>query len=128
MKVADFITEFRGIVQDNEVPPFWASENIVRYLNEAVQEACERAKLIEDRTTPAVCSITLQAESTYALHPQCFRDQAAGLPREAAGRNQVRRLTAIARAGDPGCARSPQSFIFEQAMAPNHPGGWCHRR
>ena len=73
MKVADFITEFRDIVKDNEVPQFWSSENIVRYLNEAVQEACERAKLIEDRTTPAVCSITLQAgESTYAIHPSVF--------------------------------------------------------
>ena len=70
MKVEDFIQEFRSTVMDNEVPYFWTSENIVRYLNEAVQEACERAKLIEDRRTPAVCSLTLQAGiSTYDLHP-----------------------------------------------------------
>ena len=61
MKVADFIEEFRGAVKDSVEPFFWSSENIVRYLNEAVQEACERAKLIEDRRTPAVCSLTLQA-------------------------------------------------------------------
>lgn len=53
MKVEDFIQEFRSTVMDNEVPYFWTSENIVRYLNEAVQEACERAKLIEDRSTPS---------------------------------------------------------------------------
>ena len=39
MKVEDFIQEFRSTVMDNEVPYFWTSENIVRYLNEAVQEA-----------------------------------------------------------------------------------------
>ncbi|HQC99250.1 MAG TPA: hypothetical protein PK306_26440 [Aquabacterium sp.] len=70
MKVADFIEEFRGTVEDNAEPFFWSSENIVRYLNEAVQEACERAKLIEDRSTPSVCSLSIEAGvSTYNLHP-----------------------------------------------------------
>lgn len=73
MKVSDFITEFRDTVKDHSVPPFWSSENIVRYLNEAVQEACERAKLIEDRLTPAVCTVTLEPNvSTYQLHASVF--------------------------------------------------------
>lgn len=115
MKVADFITEFRSTVADHVEPPFWSSENIVRYLNEAVQEACERARLIEDRSTPAVCSITTQAGgSTYSLHPSVF---------------EIRRLTFSGRRLDetsveeldqdcPGWeSRSgqPRAFIFEQA-------------
>lgn len=115
MKVADFIDEFRSTVADHVEPPFWSSENIVRYLNEAVQEACERAKLIEDRATAAVCSIAAQAgESTYSLHPSVF---------------EIRRLTFNGRRLDetsveeldqdcPGWeSRSgqPRAFIFEQA-------------
>ena len=115
MKVADFIEGFRSSVGDNEVPYFWSAEEIVRYLNEAVQEACERAKLIEDRSTAAVCSITAQSgESTYSLHPSVF---------------EIRRLTFNGRRLDetsveemdqdcPGWeSRSgqPRAFIFEQA-------------
>ena len=114
MKVADFITEFRATVGDVELPHFWSSELIVRYLNEAVQEACERAKLIEDRATAAVCSISAQVgESTYSLHPSVF---------------EIRRLTFNGRRLDetsveeldhdcPGWeSRSgqPRVFIFEQ--------------
>lgn len=115
MKVADFIDEFRSTVADHVEPPFWSSENIVRYLNEAVQEACERAKLIEDRTNSAVCSITTQAnESTYSLHPSVF---------------EIRRLTFSGRLLDetsveeldqdcPGWESrngQPRAFVFEQA-------------
>ena len=46
MKVADFIEEFRGAVKDSVEPFFWSSENIVRYLNEAVQEAFELSNFI----------------------------------------------------------------------------------
>ena len=121
MKVADFITEFRGIVQDNEVPPLWTSENIVRYLNEAVQEACERAKLIEDRSTPTVCSIPLQAGvSTYNLHPSVL---------------EIKRLTLNGQKLDetseeemdddsPGwelLSGKPSHFIFEQASGAQPP-------
>lgn len=115
MKVADFIDEFRSTVADNEVPYFWTSENIVRYLNEAVQEACERAKLIEDRSTPAVCGITLQpGVSTYNLHPSVL---------------EIKRLTLNGQKLDetseeemdeesPGwelLSGKPSLFIFEQA-------------
>ncbi len=115
MKVEDFISEFRATVGDAEVPHFWSSELIVRYLNEAVQEACERAKLIEDRLTPAVCSITLQANvSTYSLHPSVF---------------EIKRLTFRGRPLDEASVEGldcdypgwetrtgqPRYFVFEQA-------------
>lgn len=69
MRVEDIIRRFREAVRDTADPPFWSTEDIVEYLNEAVQEACERAKLIEDRATPAVCALTLEAgKSSYDLH------------------------------------------------------------
>lgn len=121
MKVADFITEFRDTVADHALPPFWSSENIVRYLNEAVQEACERAKLIEDRSTPAVCSLTLEAGvSTYNLHPSVL---------------EIKRLTLNGHKLDetsedeldedsPGwelLSGRPSHFIFEQASGVQPP-------
>ncbi len=70
MRVEEIIGRFRRAVDDLEAPHFWTDEDIVGYLNEAVQEACERAKLLEDRATPAVCFITLEpGKSTYPLHP-----------------------------------------------------------
>ncbi|UIS65477.1 hypothetical protein [Acidovorax phage AP1] len=70
MRVADFIREFRETVDDCLEPHFWPDEVIVRYLNEAVQEACERAKLIEDRSAPLV---TEPGQSIYALPPSTLQ-------------------------------------------------------
>lgn len=115
MKVADFIAEFRDTVADHAVPPFWSPENIVSYLNEAVQEACERAKLIEDRSTAAVCSIPLQAgESTYPLHPSVFEIKRLTFRGRPLDETSVEELDA----DSPGWeARSgqPRLYIFEQA-------------
>jgi len=115
VNVADFIDEFRDAVDDHADPPFWSSENIVRYLNEAVQEACERAKLIEDRSTPAVCSITLQAgESTYPLHPSVFEIKRLTFRGRPLDETSVEELDADVPGWE---ARSgqPRLYIFEQA-------------
>lgn len=115
MKVEDFITEFRDAVADHVVPPFWSDAEIVRYLNEAVQEACERAKLIEDRSTAAVCSIPLQAgESTYPLHPSVFEIKRLTYRGRPLDETSVEELDEDSpgwknRSGQPRC------FIFEQA-------------
>lgn len=115
MKVADFITEFRDTVADHAVPPFWSSENIVRYLNEAVQEACERAKLIEDRSTAAVCSIPLQAgESTYALHPSVFEIKRLTFRGRPLDETSVEELDADSPGWETRSGQ-PRLYIFEQA-------------
>lgn len=115
MNVADFIAAFRSELADKEEPPLWSDDEIAAYLNEAVQEACERAYLIEDRSTPAVCAIALQpGVDTYNLHASVF---------------EIKRLTYRGRplnetsvdaldAESPGWeARQgqPRGFIFEQA-------------
>ena len=115
MKVADFIEAFRDQVADHAVPPFWSDAQIVRYLNEAVQEACERAKLIEDRLTPAVCTITLAPDvSTYQLHPSVFEIKRATLRGRPLDETSVEELDC----DFPGWESAkglPRAFIFEQA-------------
>ena len=121
MKVEDFIEEFRDTVKDSVEPFFWSSENIVRYLNEAVQEACERAKLIEDRRTPAVCNLALQAGvSTYDLHPSVLEIKRLTLNGQKLDETSVEELDEDCpgwelQSGKPSC------FIFEQAAGVQPP-------
>ena len=121
MKVADFIDGFRSSVGDNEVPYFWSAEDIVRYLNEAVQEACERAKLIEDRRTPAVCNLALQAGvSTYDLHPSVLEIKRLTLNGQKLDETSEEELDEDCpgwelQSGKPSC------FIFEQAAGVQPP-------
>lgn len=115
MKVEDFITEFRDAVDDHAEPQFWSSEIIVRYLNEAVQEACERSKLIEDRSTPSVCSITLQAgESTYQLHPSVFEIKRLSLRGRTLDETSIEALDCDSP-GWESRSGTPRLFVFEQA-------------
>lgn len=115
MKVADFIEAFRDQVADHAVPPFWSDAQIVRYLNEAVQEACERAKLIEDRLTPAVCSITLVPDvSTYQLHPSVFEIKRAALRGRPLDETSVEEMDEDCP-GWENWKGLPRAFIFEQA-------------
>lgn len=117
MTVEELFEVFRADLQDAVQPYLWSDEELVRYLNSAVQEANERALLTEDRTTPAVCSITLQAGvSTYPLHAsvlQLKRVVFNGRPLE---ETSVEELDADsdnweARTGTPRC------FIFESGVA-----------
>lgn len=69
MTLADFIAEFRGQRYDNAATNLWSDAEIRTYLNSAIDEVCERALLLEDRSTPAVTQITLIAgQADYVLH------------------------------------------------------------
>lgn len=70
MILESLIAEFRRVMQDGQVPYLWTDDEICLYLTDAVKESCERALLIEDSTTVAVCAIALAiGTSTYPLHP-----------------------------------------------------------
>ncbi|SDZ16954.1 DUF6682 family protein [Delftia lacustris] len=121
MRVGEFIERFRRAVDDLEAPHFWTDEDVIGYLNEAVQEACERAKLLEDRTTPAVCSITLEpGKSTYALHPSVLEIKRLSLRGRPLHETSVEELD---------CTHSrwetrqgmPRHFVFEQAAGRGAP-------
>ena len=69
MRVQDLIAEFRRVTTDTVFPYHWDDSEVVSYIHDAVNEACERALLIEDSTTAAVCNIALEAgEASYTLH------------------------------------------------------------
>lgn len=61
MTLADLIAAFRTDADDTVKKYLFADVDVVRWLNEAVDEACIRAKLIFDSVTPAYCSIAVQA-------------------------------------------------------------------
>lgn len=68
MNVGELIQLFRRQADDADGRQFWSDQELVGYLNEAVQEACERAKLIEDR---AEATLT-PGQSTCSLDPSVF--------------------------------------------------------
>ena len=73
MNVEELIAEYRSITDDRAVPYLWSDMDIAGYADDAVNEACERARLIEDRVTSAVCNIALVAGvPDYPLHPSIF--------------------------------------------------------
>lgn len=70
MTVADFIARFRLEMADTAAPYLWSDDEIASYLDDAVNEACIRARLIEDSSTPEVCSLPLVVgQTSYLLHP-----------------------------------------------------------
>lgn len=74
MTVAQLIAEFRRVLQDAEQPYLWSDDEICLYLTDAVNEACVRASLIEDRTTDDVCAFTTDASTdSYPLHQAIHR-------------------------------------------------------
>ena len=117
MRVEEFITRFRDAVHDVAEPYFWTDGEIVAYLNEAVQEACERAKLIEERSMSLAL---LAGQDTYDLHPSVF---------------EVKRLSLLGRPLNETCVEEldcdapgwelrtglPRWFIFEQASGAQPP-------
>jgi len=70
MTLAELIAQFRSDTFDLELPYLSSDADATAWFNEAEQEACVRANLIHDDTTPAVCSIAVTSGvRTYALHP-----------------------------------------------------------
>lgn len=69
MNLLELKDAFRIRADDNTGPKLWSDEEIILYLNEAEQESAERALLIQDETTPAVCQIPLLTTTgVYPLH------------------------------------------------------------
>jgi len=110
MTLKDLLDEWRRRIEDTEGPPFlWSDDEGIAFANQAVKEACERANLIEDDTTPAVVSIPGQANrAIYGLHRSVIEVRSVlwngrfltGLARETLNNPQHRRRDW----GDYGCA------------------------
>lgn len=117
MQVSEFITRFRAAVRDEAIPPFWPDPEILFYLNEAVQEACERARLIEDRSMPLAI---LPGQDTYNLHPSVFEIKRLTLGGRLLEETSVEALDCDSP-GWEGRSGVPRCFIFEQASGAQKP-------
>jgi hypothetical protein len=71
MKLAELLAFTRETADDLLEKYQWSTPFITRALNEAENQACRRARLIVDSSTPAICRIPLVAgKSLYALDPR----------------------------------------------------------
>lgn len=70
MTKEELIAIFRRDTDDLAARYLSSDTSIIQWLAEAEHEACIRARLIHDVSTPAVCRINVKAPSpTYKLHP-----------------------------------------------------------
>lgn len=120
MNVADFIADFRSDLSDAEDPPLWSDAEIVGWLNAAVQEANERAKLTEDSTTAAVCTIPVVAgTAVYPLHPSVFQVKRVALNGRKIEESSVEAQDACGPSGWETRTGTAREYIFQQASGAN---------
>lgn len=80
MNVKSLEASFRDTVDDLKIPGLWSPAEFLRYLNEAVNDACERARLLEDFETPEITRITIRAgKASYPLDPRIIDVRSAKL-------------------------------------------------
>lgn len=63
-------TELRYRLGDKSVPPFWRNEWLDAAYNEAEREACERARLIEDKSSNLTSIDLSTTEKRYEIDPR----------------------------------------------------------
>ena len=82
MNLTEILAECRGRQGDTRAPYLWSDGELVGYLNEAVNEAAEKAKLFRDSITAAICQIGVHAADLtqdYALDSRILEIYSAKL-------------------------------------------------
>lgn len=98
----EIVDHARLRLDDLAEPYLWSDEELIQYLNEAQREACVRAKLIQDKTTAAVCEIDLlDDEQWYDLHASVDEVYAAFYNGKKLCRMYEQDLTDLTRTGVP---------------------------
>ena len=71
MNLEELISRTRALLDDtNPEAHLWEDEDLIAYANAAQREACRRADLLIDSSTPSVCRINLVAgTAVYPLSP-----------------------------------------------------------
>lgn len=73
MTLGELIRRVRTLSNDKVLPYFWSDEDITDWLNDAVEEACIRGRLIHESAIPGVCTIDIvPGQSVYPLHPSAY--------------------------------------------------------
>jgi len=69
MNLGELRDQFRSEAGDTVAPYLFSDDDVDRWLNEAEEEAAERASLIKETSNPAICEIDVDVdEGTYPLH------------------------------------------------------------
>lgn len=94
MVVSELISAFRRDAGDAVKPYFFTDKDVIAWLNEAEDEACERARLIFDGTNQAICKLPFNAGARFArLHPSILEVVDAKWVTADTGTTQALRLT-----------------------------------
>ncbi len=71
--LSQLIEECREELDDDVAPYLWSDAVLTRHLNEAVEEACIRARLLVESGRPDICHINLEpGRADYPLHPTVY--------------------------------------------------------
>lgn len=72
MKLKELISECRSRLDDKAAPFLWSGDELTRWINEAVDEAALRARLIYDETSPLTRIQVAANRATYPLDNKIF--------------------------------------------------------
>lgn len=73
MTLAELIRRVRTDANDKVEPYFWSDEDVAAWLNDAVNEAAVRGRLIHESQNPDLCRIEVEAEqAVYQLHSALY--------------------------------------------------------
>lgn len=80
MTLQDLVEAFRSRAQDNAAPYLWSDAEVKEFANDAENEAAERASLLRDTTTAAICEVDVVAATAgYLLDARILRVERAKL-------------------------------------------------
>lgn len=73
MKLSELLARFRTESNDKVQPYFNEDAEVIAWLNDAVEEACLRARLLHEHANPDICRIAVIAGSSqYSLHDSLY--------------------------------------------------------
>jgi hypothetical protein len=98
MTLESLIRRFRVMTQDKAEPYLFADEDVTEWINEAIEQAAVRGRLIMDDTTTEVCRIDLTVGTqTYPLHEAVFEIVNARLRNATDDEYEKNRLSIVSR-------------------------------
>ena len=118
MDVSALLAEYRRLADDKVEPYIVSDEEAIRLAAEAENEACLRAKLIYDFSTPRLAEYEVQAgQATVKLSPSVFQIDGASWKPATAGREKEVCVTGIdAIMGRGGWRSRTHAYVDAAAM------------
>jgi hypothetical protein len=116
MQLIDLIALFRHEVDDTVTPYLWSELEAIDYANDAQDEACRRARLLVDSTTPELCTITvpLASAGVVPLDPRILFVRRVAMPgRRALSRMSMQDMESMNPFWQDAAPRAPVHFITD---------------